>query len=400
MMQRATDGSDRKIARLSGRELERRWAGVRDHLTAHGLDALIAQDSRDFTGGYGRWLTDVPAGYPRTVVFHASDQMTVVEHGPAGRRRQLGEPDLDNPGVGEILMTAAFPSVHYTLHYDADAIAEVLRHRGYRRVGLVGASGMLHGFVARLTEALSGTVELSDETDAIDRIKAVKSPEEIAMIRRTAEMQDIVLSKVLAGIRPGMRDFEVTALAQCEGQRLGSEEGIFLGSSARLGQPAPFLARHLQGRTLRAGDYVSLLIENNGGGGMYTELARVIVLGKASQELLEGFEIVKEAQAETVRRLRTGTPCREIFAAHNKFLRQHGLPPEARLYAHGQGYGLVERPLVRSDEPMTLENGMNMAVHPSYATSSLFVVICDNYLVEPDGAGGCLHKTPKRVFEL
>ena len=76
------------------------------------------------------------------------------------------------------------------------------------------------------------------------------------------------------------------------------------------------------------------------------------------------------------------------------------LPPELRLYAHGQGYDLVERPLIRCDEGMTIEQHMNLAVHPGYETASIFAVICDNYLIESDSAGDCLHKTPKQVFEI
>jgi len=76
------------------------------------------------------------------------------------------------------------------------------------------------------------------------------------------------------------------------------------------------------------------------------------------------------------------------------------LPPELRLYCHGQGYDLVERPLVRCDETMTIAEHMNLAVHPGYETPSIFAVICDNYLIESDGPRACLHKTPKQVFEV
>ena len=133
---------------------------------------------------------------------------------------------------------------------------------------------------------------------------------------------------------------------------------------------------------------------------MYTEIARTIVLGKASNEVIDGFETVKEAQAHTLRLMKPGASCRDIAAAHDDFMRARGLPPELRLYCHGQGYDLVERPLIRADETMTLEAGMNIAVHPGYETNSLFAVICDNYLVGADGPGQCLHKTPKRVFEV
>jgi Xaa-Pro aminopeptidase len=394
------DAYDRRITRISTQELERRWKLVRDHMNERGLGALIVQSERDFTGGYVKWFTDVPAYYPRTVIFHASELMTVVEHAAAGRRRSLAGNDADNPGVGEVITTSAFPSVHYTQTYDAQVICDVLSGRGYRRIGLVGAVGMPHGFVAYLDTAFSGKAEISDETEFIDHAKAVKSDEEIALIRKAAEMQDAVFSKVLSHIKPGMRDFEVAALAQYEGQLLGSEQGIFLGMSARMGQPAFFAQRHFQGRTIRPGDHLSLLIENNGAGGFYAELSRTIVMGKVSQELLDGFEIVKEAQAHTLRKFKPGASCREVALAHNEFMKQKGAPPESRVYSHSQGYDLIERPLIRSDETMSLEKGMNMSVHPAYATSSMFAHICDNYLVEENGVSECLHQTPKQIFEL
>jgi len=393
------DEDDRRITRISLQELERRWKLVRDHLKERGLDALIVQTERDFTGGYVKWFTDVPAYYPRTVVFHVSDLMTVVEHGAAGRRRSLAGNDAEYPGVGEVIATSAFPSVHYTQTYDAQVVSDVISRRGYRKIGLVGAAGMAHGFVAYLEKAQSDA-EIFNETDFIDRVKAVKSEEEIVLIKQAAQMQDAVLSKVLSRIKPGMRDIEVAALAQYEGQLLGSEQGIFLGMSAKVGRPAFFAQRHFQGRTLRPGDHMSLLVENNGAGGFYTEISRTIVLGKASQELIDGFEIVKEAQQNTLRRFKRGALCSDVFLAHNEFMKQKGVPLESRVYSHSQGYDLIERPLIRSDETMSLEKGMNMSVHPAYATNSMFAHICDNYLVEETGVSECLHKTPKQIFEL
>ena len=391
---------DRRTARVSTPELERRWKLVRDHLKEQGVEALIVQNARDFTGGYVKWFTDIPAYYPRTVVFHASDLMTVIEHGATGRRRNLSGDDFENPGVGEVITTSAFPSVHYTQGYDAEVVSDLLTRRGYRKIGLVGAVAMPHGFVDHLQRTHSGKIEFTDETDFIDGVKAIKSDEEIALIRKTAEMQDVVFEKVLTHIKPGMRDLEVAARAQYEGQILGSEQGIFLGMSAKLGQPAFFAQRHFQGRTLRPGDHMSLLIENNGPGGFYTEVSRTIVLGKASQELMDGFGIVKAAQEHTVRNLKPGALCRGIFLSHNDFMKQNGVPEESRIYGHSQGYDLIERPLLRSDEPMTLEKGMSLSVHPSYATGSMYAHICDNYLVGENGASDCLHRTPKKIFEL
>jgi Xaa-Pro aminopeptidase len=197
-----------------------------------------------------------------------------------------------------------------------------------------------------------------------------------------------------------LRDVDVTAIAQQEGQRLGSEQGIFLGGSSPLGVRSPFVPRYMQGRTLRKGDHLSLLIENNGPGGFYTEIARTIVLGKASQELKDTFAAVHEAQKHTLSLLKPGARAADIAAAHDEYMQARGLPPELRLYAHSQGYDMVERPLIRCDETMTIEADMCLAVHPGYETPSIFAVICDNYLVGPAGIGACLHRTPKQIFEL
>ena len=258
---------------------------------------------------------------------------------------------------------------------------------------------MYHGFATRVRDRLKG-VEIVDLTDPIDHLKAIKSAEELELMRAAADMQDKIFDKVLAAIKPGMRDIELTALAEHEGQLLGSEQGIFLGSSAPLGQSARFVHRHFQNRTIGKGDHFTILIENNGPGGFYTEVARTIVIGKASNHLIDAFEAMKEAQTHTLGQIRPGASCSDIFHEHNRFMQARGLPQEARHYAHGQGYDLVERPLIRHDETMNIEGDMCLAVHPGYDDGQCWATICDNYIVHADKPIELIHNTPKKIFEL
>ena len=393
---------ERLLNPISTRELERRWAAARAGMAERKIDALVMQNNNDWLGGYVRWFTDTPLsnGYPRSVIFPASDLMTVVDMGARGGRRKLDGGDEIDRGVGEMIFTPAFTSVAYTDEYQAEIVAEELKRRGCRTIGWVANGAMPHQFVARIERELAGKAKFVDATEFIDRLKAIKSEEERGLIRKAAEMQDEIFNRVLTKIRPGMSGNDITALAQYEGRLLGSEQGLFLGSAAPLGQASRFVDRHLQSRALRPGEHFTLLIENNGPGGFYTEIARTIVLGKASNELIDGFESMKEAQSRTLRLLKPGASCADIAGSHDDHMRSRGLPPELRLYCHGQGYDLVERPLVRADESMTIEEHMNLAVHPGYETPSIFAVICDNYLIEPGGPGACLHKTPKQVFEV
>ncbi len=394
--------NERIVNPISDRELERRWGAVRKAMRERGIDALIMQNNNDWLGGYVKWFTDVPAynGYPRSVIFPASDLMTVVDMGPRGESRRLDGKDTLNRGVGEMFTTNAFMSVSYTDDYQGEIVARQLKRHGYRTVGTLAAGHMPYAFMRRIDNELSGQAKLVDASDFVDRIKAIKSPEEMALVRKAALMQDEIFARVLKQVKPGMRDTDITALTQYEGRLLGSEQGLFLANSAPLGERAAFADRNTQGRTLKAGEHFSLLIENSGPGGLYCEIGRTVVFGKASNELADGFEAMKEAQAATLALMKPGASCKAVADAHDAFMRKRGLPSELRLYCHGQGYDLVERPLVRADETMTIEQNMNFAVHPGYATNSIFAVICDNYLIEPQGPGACLHKTPKQIFEL
>jgi Xaa-Pro aminopeptidase len=392
--------ADRVVMRISRPELERRWAAVRQQMTARGIDALVMQNASDWLGGYVKWFTDVPAhnDYPRTVIFHRSDLMTLVEMGAQDRRDRFDGGDVNNPGVGEIIYSPSFFSVCYTHDYDPALVAGELKRRGYKTIGLIGRGALPSGLVDAVRQIPNARIV--DATEFVDEIKAIKSPEEIGLLRRAAAMQDEVMAKVIAAIKPGMRDSDLSSLAQYEGQLRGSQQGVFRGSSEPLGRPAILRGIHFQGRVLKAGDYITLLVENNGPGGYYTELARTMVLGKASQELRDAFAVVCAAQQHTVARLKPGASCADIYAAHNEFMRQHGAPPELRLYGHSQGYDMVERPMLRADEPMRLAADMCLAVHPGFPSKTNFVFICDNFMINHDGTTEHIHRTEQKIFEI
>lgn len=384
-------------------EMQRRWTAVRAGMAAADLDALIVQGASNMagTGGYFRWFTGIsaPSSYSQTAIFPREGLMTLVAHGPFDGKTTHDGTDPALPGIGRRLSTSAFPGVSYTAGYEPDIVVREVRKSGFRAVGLVAASSMYHGSAARLKEDLAG-LRLADATDLVDPIRAVKSPFEIELMRRAAAMQDEIFLKVRDHIRPGLREFEVMAYAQYVGQTLGSETGYFIGSSAPPGRPAGIRLRPQQGREIRKGDVFLWQAENTGPGGYFVHLARIFVLGRAPQELVEAFAAVREAQAFTVTRLKPGASCRAIFEEYNAYMRGCGLAPETRLHCHGQGYDAVERPLVRHDETMTLAANMNIGVHPSIGNARVFATICDNYLTHADGSVERLHKTPPEIVEL
>jgi Xaa-Pro aminopeptidase len=391
----------RAVNAVSVSELERRWSLTRKRMREVGIDALVLQNSSDWVGGYIRWFSNQPAtnGYPTSLVFPVEEGMCLVEQGPFEGLKQSNQAELRSTGVARRLTTPSYPSVGYTGNYDADIVAGELRRLGAKRVGFVAPAAMYHSFGLRLRETLSA-LELVDATNLVDRIKAIKSAEERELIRQVAGMQDEVMRQVLQFLRPGLKDFEIAAFAQYTAQQLGSEQGIYLCSSAPHGQAASFRPRSMQGRTLQQGEVFSLLIENNGAGGFYTEMSRLMVLGKVPQELADAHAAVLDAQRYALSLLKPGASCKEVYAQHNAYLHEHGLPQERRVSMHGMGYDMVERPLIRSDEDMRIDEHMAIVCHPGILNERLFVHNTEIHLIEAQGCSQSLHRTPKQIFEI
>jgi Xaa-Pro aminopeptidase len=394
--------SERLNTPISTAELERRWKAVRAAMERDRIDVLVMQNNNDHMGGYVKYFTDIPAGngYPVTVVFPRDDLMTVVMQGPFGGAEALtAEGDGVRRGVKRVLTTPSYASAFYTNDYDPELAASALAPFAKGTIGLVCTYQMSLAMGDSLKRRFAGA-RFVDASELVDKIKAIKSEEEMELIVRTARMQDGAMQAAFDAIRPGMRDRDVVAAAQFYSQTHGSEQGLYLCASAPLGTPMKFAPKHMQNRVIKAGDYVALLVEDSGPGGFYTELGRNCVVGKAPQQMKDELAFTLESRRITLDLLKPGTPAKEVWEKFNEFMRRNGRPEESRLYCHGQGYDLVERPLIRHDEPMAIEKDMNIVVHPTYIHKGMLSWVCDNYLIGSNGPGERLHRFPETIMEV
>jgi len=383
-------------------EMERRWAAIRAAMDAAGIDVLLMQANNDFMGGYVKWFTDMPAtqGYAVIATFPREADMTVIGQGPFGGDSLLpAGGDGVRPGVRRMLTTPAYASAGFTHAYEADLAADALAPWVKGVVGLVGLSTLSHHLIDSLKRGPMSGATFVDASDLVDRIKAIKSEPEIRALRATALMQDKAMAAAFAAFRPGASDRDITAAATHLSLGMGSEQGLYMCASAPPGVAVHFADRHFQGRRIEASDQLAILIENSGPGGYFTELGRTCVLGKAGARMHDEFAFVLEARRYMLGLLRPGAAPADIWAAYNDFMTANGKPGENRLHCHGMGYDMVERPLVRFDDPMPLAAGMVVSCHPTYETAHGLHWICDNYLI---GETGCerLHAYPEIIVEI
>ena len=392
------DPKERLVTSVSHAELERRWKAARELMQERKVDFLVMRQDEEFYGGYVRWFSAITPrhSYPFTVIFPVDDEMTTISSAPPNVGRP---PEWSVYGIKSRLGAPYYPSMHYTNSYDAELAVKVLSERKAPTIGWVGVSSLHVNFYRYVTEHCPGATFV-DMTDPIDYLKAIKSPEEIELIKGTAALQDKALDYVRQRIKPGLKDVDLHAEADYISTKLGCTRLQVLISSYQQGDaPMGFMGRHFMNRTLKKGDQVVVLLEGNGPGGYYTEIARVFSLGREpDQETKDMFALAVETQKLNLSLMKPGADPKEIWDASNAHLVKMGSGPEGRLYAHGEGYELVERPAIRYDEPMKLQAGMNLAVHPVAKNSRIWITLCDNYLITENGVSDCLHKTPKEIF--
>jgi len=395
--------SERINKPISTLEMERRWNAIRTAMEVEGIDVLLMQNNNDYMGGYVKYVTDNPAtnGYPNTIIFPRDDAMTQINQGPFDLDRSLPEDGSDgfHRGVKRMLTTPSFASVPYTYEYDPELASKALAPYHDSTIGLVCSYQMSYTLVDYIKRQFPKAIFV-EASDLIDKIKVIKSEEEIEFIKGTASQQVKAMEAIVDKIEPGMKDSDVAAVALHVGHNLGSEQGIYLCQSWEVGSPREIGPRHLQDRVIQEGDSFNMLVENNGAGGYYTELGRTIILGEATQEQNEEFEFTLEAQKYTLNLLTPGNSCAQIWDTFNAFMRNADRPEESRLFCHGQGYDLVERPLIRKDESMLIEENMNIVCHPGYVRGNVYSWICDNYIIGEDGPGESIHDLPQKLFEI
>ena len=397
------DPRERLTKCVSTAELERRWKLVREMMKERKIDYLVIQNSEEFLGGTVRWFTDFSVRYqfPMTVIFPVDDQMTTINNGGDPPAEQ-SPPPWAARGIKNRLGAVYFSTAPYTNMREAELAVSVLKEKKRPTIGLVERAFIPVTFYEYLVEHLP-EAKFIDATEWVDEIKVIKSPEEIELTKGTAALQDRAIEHLKKIIKPGMRDFEVVVEAQYSCARSGSERQLIQAGSGPAGTAVHFQSHHFQNRVIQEGDQITVLMETNGPGGYYTEIMRCFMVGKKpSQELQDAHGIAVEIQAMTVNRLKPGVDPRELWDMTNDFLKKKGYLPNVRLYAHGQGLSLVERPLIWYKETWKLKTGMNITVHPyaRLANQTVSACVCDNWMIGEDGPGPCLHKTPKEIIVI
>ena len=285
------------------------------------------------------------------------------------------------------------------------AAAAALRDLGMARgpVGLIARDYMLSGAYLRLTEALPQVQWIHCE-DLYSRLRMIKSPAEIRVIRKACEIGMKTCRAMMEAVQPGRTEAEVMAEALYV---LTREGGMIYDHPVASGPHTRFYAYgrlpswdHY--RKLELGDIFH--VDMYGAfEGYYYDFGRSAVAGRtasdAQKEILEAAIAAVEASIAAVR---PGVTAGEVAQAGFRWLEEHGFHLAAskeELDAAGEaalnltfpsmGHGLGmwwEEPWLTPDDETVLQPGMVLAIEcavgrPGVGSASYE----DDVLVTEDG---------------
>ncbi|AHM05626.1 macromolecule degradation protein [Roseibacterium elongatum DSM 19469] len=245
-------------------------------------------------------------------------------------------------------------------------LAALLTRRGLagRRIGVeTRTAGLTHHAGQRLDAALPGLIEASDLIPALRR---VKSPAELACIRRAASLSDAALDAALATTGPGAFEGEIHAAMQGAILSAGGEPAAnetIIGSGANA-----LLCRSFAGRRV-LDDTDQLTLEWSGSWMRYhAAMMRTLVIGTPNAAQRRMHAAAVEALEACEAALVPGRPMADVFEAHARVFDAHGLHA-ARLQACGYHMGIayapiwVEFPMFHAGNPLLLEAGNAVFLH-------------------------------------
>lgn len=239
--------------------------------------------------------------------------------------------------------------------------------------------GLTHANGKAVEAAMDGFCPLQDASGLVDRIRAVKSPAELAYVRRAGELCNDALEAGLAETRAGADEGHVLAAMQGAVFKGG---GDYPGNEFIIGSGADaLLCRYKAGRrTLAEND--QLTVEFAGAYRHYhAAQMHTIVVGTPGPHHLSMFEACREALLACEDAMRPGKTAGDVFAAHARIMDAHGLSAH-RLNACGYSLGAkftpswMDPPMFYEGNGWVLEPGMVLFAHMILMDSESETAMC------------------------
>ena len=218
--------------------------------------------------------------------------------------------------------------------------------------------------------------------DIYFRARMIKTPDEIAILRRVGALTEDVMGAILGELRPGMRERDaakrITDLIM-EGGCQGVKVQVGSGERSGIVNCSP------SDRAMEADDVVRVEILGDLDG-YRSNLTRTAVLGEPTDEQKRIWSVLIGARDACKAILGPGICVAELYRTYVAACRKGGIEPTLRFLGHGIGQTIHEEPYITDTRDIVLEPNITHTMEPLYMLPGrMGFHVEDMYLITEDG---------------
>jgi len=204
---------------ISHQEYERRYTAIREMMKKDGIDCiLIYGASDDFNRGNIRYLTGCGRG---GCCIFPPEGAPIFFTGPA---------PANSPKLRRVVGALDLLELRETTDTAQQAVKELQSLNKGNRIGIVGMGCIPVSVYLPVKERFGDS--LTDVTGIFERLREVKSAEEIEKMRQSAAIADTVYRMLRETIRPGLGEYEIYAAVKKINYEMGCEYSFDLIDAA------------------------------------------------------------------------------------------------------------------------------------------------------------------------
>jgi Xaa-Pro aminopeptidase len=237
--------------------------------------------------------------------------------------------------------------------------------------------------------------EMKDVTPHIDRLRLIKTPREIEILRYNGRVSAEALKRAIQATAPGRFEYELEAEATYWMLKNGFQGAAYpaIVGSGPMGNQWHYEAnsRRMQAGELVVMDYAGSLDY------LTMDITRTWpVSGRFTDAQLKAYECVLEAQKAIIAAIKPGVARSVVQKIAEDIYRKHGFDPRYAYVGHYVGMSVHDV----GDWNLPFEAGMVMAIEPIIDMPGLHIRVEDSVLVTPAGAEVLTSAVPKEAEEV
>ncbi|MCE2531968.1 MAG: aminopeptidase P family protein [Acidimicrobiia bacterium] len=219
--------------------------------------------------------------------------------------------------------------------------------------------------IMRLLAAFGGP-ELVDGSRLVNRMRRIKSPDELALMKRACLLADNAMAEVSDRVRAGVTELELGEEVNYHLLRLGARTWSFDTAVWSMGPGDDRDANvRISQQALRGGNGISFdfgaVIE-----GYCSDFGRTIHIGDPDEEYRRVYEVVMAAQQAGIDTVRPGVTASAVHRATRQVIVDAGYGDWFRhRTGHCIGLDVHEEPFISPEDETPLEAGMTFTIEPS-----------------------------------